>query len=279
MALNGLQQLDRIRLNCRDPQRSAAFFVEALGFGADSPAGSERGLGLTLGSNRLELAEMAPDASAGLVAAPGWNLAFQHFAVAVDDMRTAFGRLQSATGWMAISTGGPQRLPASSGGVTAYKFRDPDGHPLELIAFPEGSAFGAIPRIDHSAISVADTAASVAFYEGLGFEVCARSFNHGPEQERLDCLANARVEVTALTLPHVAGPHLELLCYQGAYNRKGVAAQAGDLAATRLVLSADDRNSLERLNNQYTNHIVSAADRKLLLRDPDGHLLQIEAAS
>ncbi len=31
---------------------------------------------------------------------------------------------------------GPERLPARSGGVSAFKFRDPDGHPLELLAFP-----------------------------------------------------------------------------------------------------------------------------------------------
>lgn len=40
------------------------------------------------------------------------------------------------------------RLPESSGGVTAFKFRDPDGHPLELLAFPDGkvpSRWGAQP--------------------------------------------------------------------------------------------------------------------------------------
>ena len=49
-----------------------------------------------------------------------------------------YARLSAHAGWTTISTDGPQLLPASSGGVTAYKFRDPEGHPLELIAFPPG---------------------------------------------------------------------------------------------------------------------------------------------
>ncbi len=67
--------------------------------------------------------------------------------------------------------------------------------------------------IDHSAISVADSAASIAFYEGLGLRVAARSLNTGPEQERLDAVKHARVEVTALE-PEQTTPHLELLCYR-----------------------------------------------------------------
>ncbi len=51
--------------------------------------------------------------------------------------RWPIGRLCSVDGWTAISTDGPQRLPPSSGGVAAFKFRDPDGHPLELLAFPD----------------------------------------------------------------------------------------------------------------------------------------------
>jgi catechol 2,3-dioxygenase-like lactoylglutathione lyase family enzyme len=68
---------------------------------------------------------------------PPDDTTFQHFAIVVSDMDRAWARLQRIQGWMPISIGGPQRLPRSSGGVTAFKFRDPEGHPLELLAFPE----------------------------------------------------------------------------------------------------------------------------------------------
>jgi catechol 2,3-dioxygenase-like lactoylglutathione lyase family enzyme len=159
-------------------------------------------------------------------------------------MNEAWERLCAVGGWFAITQGGPQRLPESSGGVTAFKFRDPDGHPLELLAFPAGNT---PPRwqeprhreiflgIDHSAICVTDTAVSRVFYEHLGFKVSARSQNCGPEQERLDAVLGARVEVTALA-PLDTGPHVELLCYHAQTRRPSKASKANDIAATRLVL-------------------------------------------
>jgi hypothetical protein len=53
--------------------------------------------------------------------------------------------------------------------VTAFKFRDHDGHPLELLAFPEGrvpgpgrtaNGTGPFLGVDHTAIAVRDTARS-----------------------------------------------------------------------------------------------------------------------
>ena len=59
-----------------------------------------------------------------------------------------------------ISRGGPVTLPPSAGEITAVKFRDPEGHPLELIEFPNGSSAvwsgEGMLGIDHSAIGVAD---------------------------------------------------------------------------------------------------------------------------
>ena len=68
------------------------------------------------------------------------DLWFQHLAIVVADMDAAFARLSAHTGWQPISQGGPQALPAANGGVQAFKFRDPDGHPLELIRFPQAAA-------------------------------------------------------------------------------------------------------------------------------------------
>ena len=96
---------------------------------------------------------------------------FQHFAIVVSDMTAAYANLQVLQNWTAISRW-PANSPPSSGGVTAFKFRDPEGHPLELLTFAPGpkSARWSLRSdnnylgIDHSAISVADTDRSVAFY-------------------------------------------------------------------------------------------------------------------
>ncbi len=89
-------------------------------------------------------------------------------------MAAAYDRVRRHYG-VPITEGGPQRLPLAAGGVTAYKFRDPEGHPVELIHFPPGSGDPAWQRpmpgavtlgYDHSAISVADADRSAAFYAG-----------------------------------------------------------------------------------------------------------------
>jgi catechol 2,3-dioxygenase-like lactoylglutathione lyase family enzyme len=43
--------------------------------------------------------------------------------------------------------------------------------------------------IDHSALSVASTSRSLAFYRALSLRVSERSVNRGPAQERLDGVA------------------------------------------------------------------------------------------
>jgi catechol 2,3-dioxygenase-like lactoylglutathione lyase family enzyme len=196
------------------------------------------------------------------------DTAFQHFAIVVSNMDLALAQLQGAPGWTPISIGGPQRLPQGSGGVTAFKFQDPDGHPLELLAFPEHaipphwaerSAYGIFLGIDHSAISVRDTAISAAFYQSLGFAVSARTFNHGVEQANLDGVPSPQVEVTALSLP-ASIPHLELLCYQSGIHLPRKVSSSNDVAATRIALAA---NGLRNDDDAPLQLIV----------DPDGHHL------
>jgi len=117
------------------------------------------------------------------------------------------------------------RLPPRNGGVAAFKFRDPDGHPLELVHFPPGQGRavwraawhgggpGPFLGIDHSALPVSGTARSLRFYRRLGFRPAYRTWNRGPEQARLDGLPGARLRVTGLRLPGAAGMGLELLAY------------------------------------------------------------------
>jgi catechol 2,3-dioxygenase-like lactoylglutathione lyase family enzyme len=193
---------------------------------------------------------------------------FQHLALVVTDIDAAWRRLLTCADWSAITAGGPQCLPPSTGNVKAFKFRDPEGHPLEFLEFPAGSrpaywnmsSGGLFLGIDHSALSVSDVGASLDFYQALGLRVAARTLNHGPEQEILDGIEDPQVDVIALE-PPIATPHVELLHYRTTAPRHPVTLHANDLAATRLVMESvgglDDKSG------------------RSLLRDPDGHLVEL----
>jgi catechol 2,3-dioxygenase-like lactoylglutathione lyase family enzyme len=287
--MTAIARVARISLTTRAADPLAAFYERALGFrllGEERRSGARfetlmavqgaaRGLLLGLGEQVVELLEFSSPGQPYPHDAAASDLSFQHFAVVAADMDATYRRLLTISGWRAISRGGPVRLPEASGGVTAFKFRDPEGHPVELIAFPAGKT----PRIwrvrrgdqpclgvDHSAISVADTARSIAFYEKLGFRVSGRSHNHGAEQARLDGLDAPDVEVTALAAAR-ATPHVELLCYRGRARNAAAPQRNNDVAATRLLLERAEPHSAG----------AGAAGARSLA-DPDGHLLLIEAA-
>jgi catechol 2,3-dioxygenase-like lactoylglutathione lyase family enzyme len=261
-------RLARISMPAANAGALAAFYQEALGFvhvGTEERAegiGAARATVLRLGNETVEVVSFTPPGASYPVGSASNDLWFQHFAIVVGDMGAAFARLRARPGWAPISTAGPQTLPVGSGGVSAFKFRDPEGHPLELLAFPAGKA---PPRwraaaeaaaaepclgIDHSAIAVADTEASVAFYRRLSFAVAGRSLNQGAEQERLDDVPGAVVEVTALALPGGSGPHVELLCYRRPRGRPAPPMRENDVAKTCMVFDAE---------------------QALRLCDPDGH--------
>ena len=292
VTVSGSPQLCRL-LRCilisRDAGRLATFYEDALGCrrlavahragaaftAAMGVAGGALSITLELGFQRIELLQFALPGQpypAGTLAS---DLLFQHCAVVVRDMDDAFRRLSTVGGWTAISGHGPQRLPASSGGVTAFKFRDPEGHPLELLAFPAAAlpdywqrAPGSDPclGIDHSAISVSDGAGSVAFYQALGLRVAGASSNAGAEQGRLDGVAEPHVEVTALAAAQ-ATPHLELLCYRRRQRRAHVRVNDDDIAATRLLWQACSVPGPHACGSEPQ-----------ALADPDGHRLLIVAA-
>ncbi len=88
--------------------------------------------------------------------------------------------------------------------------------------------------IDHSAISVRNSASSLEFYRGLGLHVSAQTINKGHEQQLLDGLHHPEVEVTALSLP-AEGPHLELLCYRSSAHAEAADLCNNDIAATRTI--------------------------------------------
>jgi catechol 2,3-dioxygenase-like lactoylglutathione lyase family enzyme len=276
----------RFSLTTADAHGLAAFYERAFGcrtvatetlgglefeqlFGVQ---GRAEKITLGLGDEIIELLQFYPPGRPYPAGSSASDLVFQHFAIVVGNMVEAVRRLSATVGWAAITKDGPQTLPASSGDVTAFKFRDPEGHPLEFLAFPEcnlpqrwpsGTDTDICLGIDHSAISVSDSAASIAFYARLGFRASARSVNRGQWQDRLDDVKAAHVEVTAL-VPRQTAPHLELLCYRSVARGSSSDRNNNDIAATRLVLEScaasgsDDSIIVERC-----------------VRDPDGHLLTI----
>jgi len=253
------------RLTTANSRRLARFYAE-LGFAVGKPraiADEEIALlGLEGGGSRIPLQLGGQRVDLDCFDAPGRpypadataaDLCFQHLAILTDDARIAWKRMQ-ALGAAPISNGGPVLLPPATGVAAAVKFRDPDGHPLELLQLAAASGRSwtgtRLLGIDHSAISVSDTRESRLFYEALGLSASGQTLNHGPTQMLLDGLPEAEVDVVPM-LPPRDTPHLELLGYRRPTGRAGARLEANDVAATR---------------------IVWAADRDQLLRDPDGHL-------
>ena len=258
-------RITRITLPVHDLQATTAFYTGALGFAAQS-AGPGATM-LKLGEDEIELLE-APRAAAYPWPRAANDPWFQHFAIAVSDMDAAYQRL-SRFAFEPITWRGPQLLPPHTGSVTAYKFRDPDGHPIELSYAPgshwsksAGTASRAVHLgIDHTALAASDLEASLAFYTGLGFRIGERSLNQGPEQARLDGLADAMVEIVTL-FARDPGPHIELLCYRAPAPAPLRTISAGDIAATLTTIETGGELSAN----------VGRAD-------PNGHLLRFTAGT
>lgn len=256
------------RLVTADLGRLADFYSHIgfeLGEPAPIPSAEMKLLGLSggglrlpmsLGQSRVDLEEFDQPGRPYPVEADACDLVFQHLALVTDDAKAAWHRAIAA-GATPISRGGPVTLPKSAGGVTAAKFRDPDGHPLEFLEFPPGSSSNwsgtGIMGIDHSAISVSDVEASKAFYRVHALREAGATVNHGPTQGMLDGLDGVEVDVVSMKPSHEP-PHLELLGYRRPVGRQPRSLFTNDIAATRIVWRSDDIR---------------------LIRDPDGHLHQL----
>jgi len=249
---------------------------------------------LRLGRERIELLEFAD--SAGLPYPPdstSTDLWFQHMAIIVNDMTHAHQRIMANRRFRPISRNGPVRLPASAGGVTAFKFRDHDGHPLELLAFPKGgvpaawrdaNGTGCFLGVDHTAIAVSDSASSTRFFMSVfGFSVGTRTENRGPEQDDLDDVDNVHVSVTPLA-PDLPAPRLELLHYHVGPRRPIPPDTASnDIVATHCavrVASLDaTAEALARRGTPLADRdlmILRGGIRAALVPGPDGHRFLVE---
>ena len=254
---------------------------------------------LRLGDERLELTEyLASRGRPALADARSNDRWFQHVAIVVNDMEQAYLWLRRH-GVQYVSPS-PQRLPdwnPNAAGIRAFYFRDPDGHALEILQFPPDKGDPRWHRpsdrvflgIDHTAIVVGDTAASLGFYRDvLGMRVVGGSENHGPEQERLNNVFGARLRIT--TLRATAGPAVELLEYLTPRDGRPypVDARANDLVHWHTIVATSSPEAVYRalLAGRYplvSPRVVTLPDGPLgsreafLARDPDGHALQFRS--
>jgi catechol 2,3-dioxygenase-like lactoylglutathione lyase family enzyme len=270
-------------LTVASADRAAEFFTHVLDFRSAGesvqPAGVDAARGGTDGAKvrrvRLDLGTECVEVSQPLGgvrrAMPADSRSndrwFQHVAIVVRDMDKAYDRLERMG--VQHASIAPQRLPdwnPNAGGIRAYYFKDPDGHTLEIIWFPPGKGQ---PRwqspagdalflgIDHTAIAVAETDASLRFYAGrLGLKVAGRSENWGLEQERLNAVPGARLRITTLRAP--AGPGVELLEYLSPRDGRQIPSDE----------CADDV-----IHWRTTLWVESGSPSALL--DPDGHVVEV----
>jgi len=311
-ALAFVTAVQSVGLTVSDMDRSLAFYTGVLPFETVSDvevAGPEwealtgvsgcrlRIVSLELGDERIELTEfLAPRGRPAPADARSNDRWFQHVAIVVRDMAAAYATLRAAH--VEHASTGPQRLPdwnPSAGGIEAFYFKDPDGHPLEIIHFPPGKGDPRWQRktdalflgIDHTAIVVADTEASLRFYRDvLGLRVAGESENYGTEQERLNNVFGARLRVTGLRA--ASGPGIEFLEYLVPRDGRPYPAdeRANDLVhwQTRVV-TASARDAEERLRavrEPFVSaeevdlpHTTVGFDRAIVVRDPDGHVVQV----
>ena len=300
----------KVGMTVEDMDRSLAFYTGLLDFQVVSDAevaGREyeeltgvfglraRIVALQLGDETLELTEYLTPRGREIPRDSRSNDRwFQHVAIITSDMAQAYSRLRQAK--VRHASTGPQRLPdwnPNAGGIQAFYFYDPDWHVLEVLQFPEGKGDpkwhrgpGLFLGIDHTAIVVGDTDASLRFYRDLlGMQIVGTSENYGEEQAHLNNVYGAHLRIT--TLHAATGPGVELLEYLAPRDGRPYPAGArpNDLFHWQTtVVSADPGQMLRAVRTQNPS-LVSDALVTLpegggfpaagLLRDPDGHALQV----
>lgn len=214
----------------------------------------------------------------------GNDLWFQHVAIVVSDMNAAYERLRKFRTQFVSNV--PQTLPESNrsaAGISALYFRDPDSHYLELIHFPPDKGQSKWHKrshtlflgIDHTAIAVSSTPASLAFYrDKLHFRVTGRSENFGTEQEHLSGVFDAHVLITSLRSE--SGIGIELLDYlsPGAGRPIPQDLKANDIACWQTPINVAEAGS-ERLHWSLLRSPSEPDNEAAWIKDPDGHLIQL----
>ncbi len=307
------RSVDVVGMTVADMDRSIAFFSKVLSFETVADvevAGSgyehlegvfgarARVVRMRLGDEQIELTEyLAPRGRSIPEGARSNDRSFQHVAIIVSDMAKAYRWLRDNK--VQHASTGPQRLPeyiTAAAGIEAFYFKDPDGHALEILAFPPDKGRPKWHQktdklflgIDHTAIVVSDTEASLRFYRDLlGLTVAGESENYGPEQEHLNNVFGARLHITGLRAAG-GGPGVEFLEYLAPRDGRPAPSdlQANDLAHWQTTLATADAEAAgRRLAAGHARFVspgfVALPDASLgfqkgaLVRDPDGHAVRL----
>jgi catechol 2,3-dioxygenase-like lactoylglutathione lyase family enzyme len=305
--------VDSIDMTVSDMDRAVSFYSGVLTFKtiSDTEVAGEnyeslegvfgvrmRVVRMRLGDEFIELTEyLAPKGRLIPISARSNDRSFQHIAIIVSDMDKAYGWLRQNKVEHASSE--PQRLPdwnKNAAGIRAFYFKDPDGHPLEILQFPpdKGSAKWHLASdklflgIDHTAIVVADTDSCLRFYRDLlGMHVVGESENYGTEQAHLNNVFGAHLRITSLRAE--SGPGIELLEYLSPRDGSPFPADehANDVVHRQtLVFTNDADAAAKQFSNAHASFVssgvVAESDGQLgfkkafVARDPDGHAILVE---
>ena len=253
---------------------------------------------LRLGQESIELTQyLAPEGRPIPVDSRSNDRWFQHIAIVVSNIDRAYTLLREHH--IRHASTGPQTLPAwnkNAGGISAFYFKDPDGHVLEVIHFPADKGDprwqkpepkGLFLGIDHTAIVVADTERSLRFYrDTLGMRVAGGAENYGTEQEHLNNVFGARLRIPALRAP--AGPGVELLEYLAPTDGRDFPrdSRANDLWRWHTTLMTPRPGEMAAsLTAAHTTWVspglvgaiegITDFTTGLQVRDPDGHAIWI----
>jgi len=295
--------VDSIGLTVSDLDRSVEFYSRVLSFEKVSETevdGSDyehlegvfglrmRTARMRLGDEFIELTEfLAPKGRPAPPDARANDRWFQHVAIITSDMDRAYKDLRENKVMHASSA--PQRLPdwnKNAGGIQAFYFRDPNGHFLEVLAFPPDKGNPKWHRgnnnlflgIDHTAIVISDTDASLRFYrDALGLKVVGESENYGSEQERLNNVFGARLRITSLRA--ASGPGVEFLEYLAPGDGRPFPSgeKANDLIhwQTKFLGNSAAQAELELRKARSVFVSTGVVQQSIIARDPDGHAIQI----
>ncbi|PZO36658.1 MAG: glyoxalase [Pseudanabaena frigida] len=309
---NSIAAVDSVGITVSDMDKTIQFYSEVLAFQKISDVevlGSEyerlqglfgvrlRVVKMRLGEEILELTEyLTPKGRAIPVDSRSNDRWFQHIAIAVSDMDKAYEILRKYK--VQYSSTAPQRIPDSNkaaAGIRAFYFKDPDGHNLEIIYFPAGKGDPKWQKgssqvflgIDHTAIVVSNTDASLRFYRDLlGLRLAGESENFGNEQEHLNNVFGAKLKISGLRAP--SGLGIEFLDYLAPSDGKPYPTDArpNDLWHWQTTLVVTDIDAIAK--KMRTNRTVFISPdtvempsrslgfkRGFLVRDPDGHALRI----
>ena len=308
-----VQSVASVGFTVSDMDRSIAFYRDVLTFTplsdveVDGPEYDQfwgmfgvraRVVKLQLGEQQLVLTEFLSPPDLRPIPMPSYShdLWFQHCAIVVRDMEAAWTQLRKHH--VRQVSPRPQTIPRSNvaaAGIKAMKFRDPDGHNLELLWFPDGKGHPRWQRsgtdlfmgIDHTAMTVRSTENSTKFYRDLlGMTVSGGTLNMGATQQYLDSLPGARTRVTGLA-PKLNPPSLEFLEYElpTAGRPFPIDSHPTDLWHWQTTLVVSDleaaASALRDAAQFVSSGVVTLPDKSVgfgkgfLVRDPDGHVMQV----